>query len=182
MTIVADHDDGACIERQLLAKGEHHAGPRLDAVAAVETGEKIELVQHVEGLQGIGNAVVAVRGRNPEFPARLLELIQRSREALDRAILFDQLNVSNCAFAETLIRRMQTIEVAVNANPEAPDYSAASFLQSDIGVRDGALLDPRLLSPAMKRLQEDKKVHDHNTARRPKRKPKGEKGDGKGQQ
>ena len=63
-------------------------------------------------------------------------------ETLDRMLLYDQVNLANSAAAETIVRRLQVIEIAVNQNPEAPDYGAAAFLQSDVGVKDGAILDP----------------------------------------
>lgn len=78
--------------------------------------------------------------------------------AMDLLISYDQLNVANLAGAETLIRRLVTIEEAYRGRPDAPNYEHAEYMSGVTEPADGSLVPPALKKHTAERLKADAEI------------------------
>lgn len=78
--------------------------------------------------------------------------------ALDLAITYDSLNVSNLASFELLIRRKQLLAEAHAYNPSAPSYEGADHFLGTSYRPGGAIVVPELTEHVSRKLHQESQI------------------------
>ena len=79
-------------------------------------------------------------------------------KALETAVSWDQLNITNCACMEVLIKRRMLLEDAYKGRPEAPRFEGAEHFMGWSMDEGGEIVDPDAVRVRSNRLKEETAV------------------------
>ena len=120
----------------------------LSYVRAISTVAESAYAQHLSWV---------VQSRIPDGDRAVHEDEVLSR-ALDLAVTYDCLNISNLASYELLIRRKQLLAEAHAYNPSAPSYEGADHFLGTSYRPGGAIIVPELVDHVAKKLHQESQI------------------------
>ena len=136
--------------RQTVFNDWPHLGPRaiVEFLQSLERQGRDLTAYHEAWLRSSGSHAKSAAAREHAMLTELLRL----------QVSYDQLDVSNCASSEQLVRYLLALEVAVRRNPKNPDYEGLERMQSRPVDESGAAVVPKYTEYVAAQSAQDAKI------------------------